>query len=57
MHQEKNAEDFTDKVLKLFDDETLRNELGENGKFFIENEFSWEQTSKKLIHLYDNLLS
>lgn len=57
VHQEKNAEDFTDKVLKLFDDETLRNELGENGKFFIENEFSWEQTSKKLIHLYDNLLN
>ena len=57
VHQEKNVEDFTDKVLKLYADETLRTELGENGKHFVRNEFSWEQTSKKLIHLYDNLLN
>ena len=57
MHQERNVEDFTGKVLKLFADETLRTELGENGKYFVRNEFSWEQTSKKLIHLYDTLLT
>jgi glycosyltransferase involved in cell wall biosynthesis len=57
MHQEKNVEDFIDKVLKLYADETLRTELGENGKNFVRNEFSWEQTSKKLLHLYDNLLN
>jgi glycosyltransferase involved in cell wall biosynthesis len=57
VHQEKNVEDFTDKVLKLYADETLRTELGENGKHFVRNEFSWEQTSKKLLHLYDNLLN
>jgi glycosyltransferase involved in cell wall biosynthesis len=57
MHQEKNVEDFIDKVLKLYADETLRTELGENGKNFVKNEFSWEQTSKKLLHLYDNLLN
>ena len=57
VHQEKNVEDFTDKVLKLYADETLRAELGENGKHFVRNEFSWEQTSKKLLHLYDNLLN
>ena len=57
VHQERNVEDFTGKVLKLFADETLRNELGENGKYFVRNEFSWEQTSKKLIHLYDTLLT
>jgi glycosyltransferase involved in cell wall biosynthesis len=57
VHQEKNVEDFTYKVLKLYDDETLRTELGENGKHFVRNEFSWEQTSKKLLHLYDNLLN
>ncbi|SDS21364.1 Glycosyltransferase involved in cell wall bisynthesis [Polaribacter sp. KT25b] len=57
IHQEKNVEDFTDKVLKLYADEKLRNELGENGKNFVRNEFSWEQTSKKLLHLYDNLLN
>lgn len=57
VHQERNVEDFTGKVLKLFADETLRTELGENGKYFVRNEFSWEQTSKKLIHLYDTLLT
>jgi glycosyltransferase involved in cell wall biosynthesis len=57
VHQEKNVEDFTDKVLKLYADETLRTELGENGKHFVRNEFSWEQTSKKLINLYNNMQS
>ena len=57
VHQEKDVEDFSDKVLKLFSDEKLRTELGENGKNFVRNEFSWEQTSKKLLHLYENLLN
>jgi glycosyltransferase involved in cell wall biosynthesis len=56
VHQEKNVEDFTNKILELFENESLRNELGNNGKKFIENEFSWEQTSKKLLHLYETLL-
>lgn len=55
VHQEKNVEDFTRQVLRLFSDEKLRTDLGENGKTFVRNEFSWEQTSKKLIDLYDNL--
>jgi glycosyltransferase involved in cell wall biosynthesis len=57
VHQEKDVEDFSDKIVKLFSDEKLRTELGENGKNFVRNEFSWEQTSKKLLHLYDNLLN
>jgi glycosyltransferase involved in cell wall biosynthesis len=55
VHKEKDARDFSDKVLTLYHNEKLRNELGHNGKDFIENKFSWEQTSKKLLHLYDNL--
>ena len=57
VHQEKDVKDFSDKILKLFSDEKLRTELGQNGKNFVRNEFSWEQTSKKLLHLYDNLLN
>ena len=56
VHTEKDVEDFTKKILELFANESLRNELGNNGKKFIENEFSWEQTSKKLLHLYETLL-
>ena len=57
VHTERDVKDFTNKVLTLYKNEELRNELGENGRKFIENEFSWEQTSKKLLHLYDNLTS
>lgn len=57
VHKEKDIQDFSDKLLTLYHNEKLRNELGHNGKEFIENKFSWEQTSKKLLHLYDNLHS
>lgn len=55
VHKEKEVSDFSEKVLTLYKSEALRNELGQNGKQFIENEFSWEKTSKKLLHLYNNL--
>lgn len=55
VHIEKDVEDFSEKVLKLYADENLRKRLGENGKNFVRNDFSWKQTSKKLLNLYDNL--
>ena len=55
IHLEKNEEDFAAKIIALFADENLRNKLGKNGEKFVREEFSWEQTSKKLIALYDNL--
>ena len=55
IHKEKDVDDFSDKVLTLYNSAELRNELGENGEKFIKNEFCWEQTSKKLIDLYNNL--
>ena len=55
VHIEKDVKDFSDKVLLLFADENLRTKYGENGKRFIEEEFCWEMTSKKLINLYDEL--
>mgnify|MGYP000262374036 CR=1 FL=1 len=57
VHKEKNIDDFSEKIMTLYNNKALRIELGNNGKQFIENEFSWEQTSKKLIELYDNLPS
>jgi len=55
VHKEKDVIDFTQKVITLFNDKNLCEELGRNGKEFIETEFSWEKTSKNLVHLYDNL--
>jgi glycosyltransferase involved in cell wall biosynthesis len=55
VHEERNADDFTEKIMRLYEDKFLQKELGENGKRFIEEEFCWEKTSKKLIQLYDQL--
>lgn len=55
VHIEKDAEDFSEKVVQLFGDESLQKRLGKNGKRFIEEEFCWEKTSEKLIQLYEEL--
>lgn len=55
VHSEKNVEDFESKVLELYKNEVLRNKLGQNGKNFVRNEFTWDKTSKELINLYNNL--
>lgn len=51
-HLAQNKKDFTDKVLELYNNESLRINLGVNGAQFVKNEFSWEQTSKELINTY-----
>jgi glycosyltransferase involved in cell wall biosynthesis len=55
VHLERNSEDFANKILQLHDNKELRDSLGTNGKRFIDEEFCWEMTSKKLINLYANL--
>jgi len=55
VHLDRNVEDFKLKLRQLMEGEDLRESMGANGKKFIENEFTWEQTSKKLVHLYDKL--
>lgn len=53
VHEQNNEEDFQSKVLELFENKEKSQKLGDNGKEFIENEFSWELTSKALVKLYD----
>lgn len=55
VHQGKNVQNFIEKVLELYNDPDLRNELGKNGKHFIENEFVWEKVSSDLIRVYSEL--
>ncbi|MDB2658680.1 glycosyltransferase family 4 protein [Flavobacteriaceae bacterium] len=55
VHEEKNEEDFCCKVIELYQNNDKAEKLGKNGKEFIENEFSWEITSKALVKLYDEL--
>ncbi|MFD2528960.1 glycosyltransferase family 4 protein [Polaribacter marinaquae] len=56
VHEQKDSQDFTAKIQILYKDASLRNNLGKNGKNFIINEFCWEETSKKLLNLYNNLI-
>lgn len=55
VHQEKNVEDFTSKVLEFYKNPDLMEEMGENGKQFIENEFVWEKVSGNLVDIYKEL--
>lgn len=55
IHKEKDVKDFVEKTLELYNDQDKRETFGKNGKEFIENEFSWEHTSKELLKLYDDL--
>jgi glycosyltransferase involved in cell wall biosynthesis len=52
VHQEKNANDFAEKVMQLYNDIALQKELGLHGKSFIENEFCWEKVSQNLVEIY-----
>ena len=55
VHEEKNEEDFYSKVIELYQNKEKAEELGNNGKEFIEKKFSWEITSKALVKLYNEL--
>ncbi|MCM2302870.1 MAG: glycosyltransferase family 4 protein [Flavobacteriaceae bacterium] len=55
VHSEKNADEFADKVLQLYQNNELAAILGKNGKRFVEEEFCWEKVSGNLIKLYDDL--
>ena len=55
VHLEKNKDDFSSEVLELYHNKEKAEELGNNGKEFIENEFSWEGTSQALVKLYNEL--
>ena len=55
VHEEQNVADFEHKILALYNNSTLREELGKNGENFVKNEFTWDKTSEGLIDLYNNL--
>lgn len=55
VHVAEDVKDFTDKLLTLYHDKTLRDSLGTKGASFIKNHFTWDKTSEQLINLYKNL--
>jgi len=55
IHKEKDVEDYTTKILELYNNKMKSTEYGNNGQKFIEEKFSWEITSKALIRLYEEI--
>ncbi len=53
VHKEKNSIDFAEKLMILYKDPILREQLGKNGKRFIEEDFVWEKVSSNLVDVYD----
>ena len=50
----KNAEEFSDNVIKILKDENYRNEIGQKGGDMIRSKFSWEAIATKLeTYLYE----
>ncbi|UCE92960.1 MAG: glycosyltransferase family 4 protein [Flavobacteriaceae bacterium] len=52
IHRERDTNDIQNKILRLYKNEELARELGQNGKRFIEDKFSWERVSSELKNLY-----
>lgn len=57
VHKEKDPEDFAAKVLSLYSNPEMTSDMGMQAKKAVKNKFSWEQTSKELITLYEELTS
>ncbi len=55
VHEERNTEDFTNKVLELYNNPKLKQEMSENAIETARNTFSWDETSKDLVKLYKEL--
>ncbi len=52
----KSPDKIAEAVLKLLDDEKMRNTLGINARNTIENRFTWSIISKKFLHFYNSLI-
>lgn len=50
-----NSKDIAEKVLYLLDNPNEAKELGKKGRKLIEEKYSWEIESKKLLEMYENM--
>lgn len=50
-----NVSQLRNAALRLIQDETMRKELGENGRLLIRDKYNWNISKRQLIGLYDGL--
>jgi len=53
----KNATELSNAIEKLISDEDLRNKMGQNGRNFVQNEFSTDSVVKKTIEVYQTQIN
>lgn len=46
--------EFEECLLRLLDDEPLRNKMGASGKRYVQNQYSWNAVEQRLMHALDN---
>ncbi len=55
VHLEKDAKDFASKVIELYKDPIRYEKFAKNAEKFIRDKFHWENTSKPLIQMYNDI--
>ena len=51
-----NIPEFAQAIMSLLRDKALREEMGKNGRSFISEHMSWENTARKIIEAYENVM-
>jgi len=54
-HRAQDAEDFAERCLELYQNESLRNQMGESGKRFLREEFNLTKVGRSLVDCYSKL--
>lgn len=55
VYEEENSEQFSDNVIRLFEDPKSRKILGRNGKQAVKMKYNWQVEARKLVNVYDEL--
>ena len=55
--EQKKSQDLAEKIMKLAGDEKLRKQMGDTGRLIIEEYFNWNHQVKRIMQIYDSLLT
>jgi len=55
IYESGNSQDFSQKVISLFSNSDLMNELGRNGRIAVESKYNWTNAANNLINLYKTM--
>ena len=55
--EQKKSLDLAKKIVKLAGDEKLRKQMGDTGRMIVEQCFNWNHQAKRVIQIYDSLLT